>query len=92
MKGSIEWVDRTLLTRPPERGGMYHVYVDHWWPIDATGRIAFYHPIRDRDAARYNYPQANTSEQIARKLQPEGAVDAVLLPHVFTPHDCRDYL
>lgn len=79
MKGMV-WVDQSQVTTPI--GGTVNVLIDHWWMVDAQGRVAIY--------KRY-YPQCNLNPSvvdITMKAHPE-AVNRVCIPLAYVPADLR---
>ena len=63
------------------RSGMFSIFIDAWWCVDADGNPLFY--------SKHNYPQCNSNRSIAERLAKGFAVKQ--LPVVYVPVNVHDY-
>lgn len=64
------------------RDGLFQIITDSWWIVDAEGNPQVH--------AKYNSPQCNRHESIARRIAKERPVK--LIPVVYFPVKISDYV
>ena len=59
-----------------------HAYVNKWWCVHPEKGVAFWYKPEGPDSCREPRPQCNPSEELVRRIAPEGC-EAKFLPIVF---------
>jgi hypothetical protein len=86
----IEWANREKATRPePGYVGLYVIYQNAWWVVNADGDLGFMRLAGGRFVAQCNPHRTIVEQTSVPYFADHGAVGVERIPAVYVPHRCE---